>query len=63
MCKRCDSAGGRGAITQIERIAASYKWEKVQPPLRITGLPSKQDLEIIAELGHILAAGVEFGIF
>ncbi|WP_205749389.1 flavodoxin family protein [Desulfopila sp. IMCC35008] len=59
----CAGNDGRGAITQIERIAAGYKWEKVQPPLRITGPPSKQDLAKIEELGHTLAAGVEFGIF
>lgn len=59
----CAGNDGRGAITQIERIAAGYKWEKVQPPLRITGPPSKQDLEKIEELGHTLAAGLEFGIF
>lgn len=59
----CAGNDGRGAIAQIERIAAGYKWEKVQPPLRITGPPSKQDLEKLEELGQTLAAGVDFGIF
>lgn len=59
------SAGndGRGAIMQIERIAAGYKWKKVQEHIRITGTPSEQDLAAVEELGQTLAAGVDFGIF
>ncbi len=59
------SAGndGRGAIRQIERIAAGYKWEKVQEAVRIVGAPTKKDLVVLEELGHALSAGVDFGIF
>jgi flavorubredoxin len=59
----CAGNDGRGAITQIERIAAGYKWKKVQEHLRIIGRPTEKDLMAIEELGHTLAAGVEFGIF
>lgn len=59
------SAGndGRGAITQIERIAAGYKWKKVQEHVRVVGPPGEQDLAALEELGQTLAAGIDFGIF
>jgi flavorubredoxin len=59
------SAGndGRGAIAQIERIAAGYKWKKVQEHIRIVGKPTAEALAEVEEMGHTLAAGVEFGIF
>ena len=59
------SAGndGRGAITQIERIATGYKWKKVQEAIRIVGVPTENDLVAVEDLGHALAAGVDFGIF
>lgn len=59
----CAGNDGRGAIMQIERIAAGYKWQKVQPHFRITGQPSEEDLVQLEELGHALSAGVDFGIF
>ena len=59
------SAGndGRGAIAQIERIAAGYKWKKVQEHLRVVGEPTREDYASLEELGQTLAAGVDFGIF
>lgn len=59
------SAGndGRGAINQIERIAAGYKWKKVQEAIRVVGLPTENDLVAVEDLGHALAAGIDFGIF
>ncbi len=59
------SAGndGRGAISQIERLAAGYKWKKVQEAYRVVGVPTEQDIIKIQDLGHALAAGVDFGIF
>ena len=33
----CAGNDGRGAITQIERIAAGYKWRKVQKHVRVVG--------------------------
>ena len=59
----CAGNDGRGAITQIERIAAGYKWKKVQEHIRVTGTPREQDLAALEELGQTLAAGVDFGIF
>ena len=59
----CAGNDGRGAITQIERIAAGYKWKKVQEHIRIVGVPTKDDLLKLEELGQTLAAGVDFGIF
>ena len=59
----CAGNDGRGAIMQIERIAAGYKWQKVQPHFRITGKPTEQDLVQLEELGHTLSAGIDFGIF
>ena len=59
----CAGNDGRGAIAQIERIAAGYKWQKVQEHLRITGTPSQLQLAQLEELGQTLAAGIDFGIF
>lgn len=59
------SAGndGRGALSQIERIAAGYKWKKVQEHNRTVGPPTEQGLDRLEELGQTLAAGVDYGIF
>jgi flavorubredoxin len=59
----CAGNDGRGAITQIERIAAGYKWQKVLEHVRVVGAPTEKDLAGVEELGQTLAAGVEFGIF
>ena len=59
----CAGNDGRGAITQIERIAAGYRWKKVQEHLRVVAPCSDQDLADLEELGQTLAAGVDFGIF
>nr|WP_240194278.1 NAD(P)H-dependent oxidoreductase [Desulfopila inferna] len=59
----CAGNDGRQAITQIERIAAGYKWNKVQEHLRIVGHPTEKDLGDVEELGQTLAAGLDFGIF
>jgi len=59
----CAGNDGRGAITQIERIVAGYKWRKVLEHIRIVGTPMESDLMAIEDLGHTLAAGLDFGIF
>jgi multimeric flavodoxin WrbA len=59
----CAGNDGRGALTQIERIAAGYKWRQALEHQRIVGEPSKDDLNRIEELGHTMAAGVGMGIF
>lgn len=59
----CAGNDGRGAITQIERLAAGYKWQQVQEHFRVVGAPTEQQLADLEELGQTLAAGVDFGIF
>ena len=59
----CAGNDGRGAIAQIERIAAGYKWDKVQEHVRIVGPPTEKDFVQLEELGQTLSAGVDFGIF
>jgi flavorubredoxin len=59
----CAGNDGRGAIVQIERIAAGYKWKKVQEHIRVVGIPTEQNLADLEELGQTLAAGIDFGIF
>ncbi|MDK9706412.1 MAG: NAD(P)H-dependent oxidoreductase [Desulforhopalus sp.] len=59
----CAGNDGRGALMQIERIAAGYKWKKVQEHIRIVGIPTPKDLLALEELGQTLAAGIDFGIF
>ncbi len=59
----CAGNDGRGALTQIERLAAGYKWQKVQEYRRIVGSPTEQELADLEELGQTLAAGIDFGIF
>jgi flavorubredoxin len=59
----CAGDDGRGALLQIERIAAGYKWKKVQEHIRVVGIPAEKDLADLEELGQTLAAGLDFGIF
>jgi len=59
----CAGNDGRGAIAQIERIVAGYKWRKILEHIRIVGTPSERDLKAIEDLGHTLTAGLDFGIF
>ena len=59
----CAGNDGRGALSNIERIAAGYKWQKVQEHTRVVGTPAEQDLIGLEKLGQTLAAGVDFGIF
>ena len=59
----CAGNDGRGAMSQIERIAAGYKWKKILEHLRVVGAPTEKDLADLEELGQTLAAGLDFGIF
>lgn len=59
----CAGNDGRGAISQIDRIAAGYRWKKVQEHMRIVSPPTEQNLTALEDLGQTLAAGVDFGIF
>ncbi len=59
----CAGNDGRGAIAQIERIAAGFKWRQVQEHFRVVGKPTERNLSTLEELGQTLATGVEMGIF
>ena len=59
----CAGNDGRGAISQIERIAAGYKWRKALEHIRVVGTPQKEDLAHLKEMGQTLGAGLDFGIF
>jgi flavorubredoxin len=45
-----------GAVRAVESIAAGLQWRAVRPPITVTGLPGKSDLEACWELGALLAA-------
>ncbi|MBV2233982.1 MAG: NAD(P)H-dependent oxidoreductase [Sterolibacterium sp.] len=59
------SAGndGRGAVTQIERIATGYGWKAVAEALIVRQKITADDLHQAEELGAALAAGLALGIF
>lgn len=59
------SAGndGRGAVTQIERIATGYGWKRVAEPLIVRKEVTAENLAQAEELGAALAAGAALGIF
>ncbi len=59
------SAGndGTGASNQIERICKGYSFKKVSEPLISRGDVTREDLEKCYELGQLIAAGCEAGIF
>lgn len=59
----CAGNDGRGAITQIERLATGCRWQKVQEHLRVVSPPSREDFKRLEELGQTLAAGIDLGIF
>jgi multimeric flavodoxin WrbA len=59
------SAGndGTGALRAIERIAQGYKFKLVYDPVISRGTLTKDDLVRCRELGSILAAGCQTGIY
>lgn len=63
VCFVCAGNDGRGALAQMERIIAGYKWRQVLEHQRIVGPPTDEDFTRIEELGHTLAAGLDLGIF
>jgi multimeric flavodoxin WrbA len=63
VCFVCAGNDGRGAITQMERIIAGYKWRQALEHLRIVGPPTDEDYARVEELGQTLAAGLDLGIF
>lgn len=59
------SAGnaGEGAVKQIERICLGYQLKKIHSPIIAKGPVTEEVLTCCTELGKILAAGCEEGIF
>lgn len=59
------SAGndGTGALTNIERICLGYQFKKVYDPVVARGMPNEEILKQCEELGQIIAAGCEAGIY
>ena len=59
------SAGndGRGALASIERICLGYPLKKVYEPVISRGEPGDEILAQCEELGKVIAAGCEAGIF
>jgi multimeric flavodoxin WrbA len=47
-----------GAVRAVESIATGLQWRKVQPPVCVTGVPSRTELQACWELGAVLAAEV-----
>jgi multimeric flavodoxin WrbA len=48
-----------GAVRAVEAIAAGLKWERVRPPVCVTGTaPARADLEACWELGAVVAAEI-----
>ncbi|TYK48258.1 flavodoxin family protein [Actinomadura decatromicini] len=45
-----------GALRALESITTGLKWKAVQPPVVVTGEPSREDLEACWELGAVTAA-------
>ena len=59
------SAGndGTGALQHIERICLGYPFKKVYEPVIAKGQITEEVLEKCKELGQIIAAGCEAGIY
>ena len=59
------SAGndGQGALTHIERICKGYQFKKAHQPVISKGPVMREILRECEELGRIMAAGCEAGIF
>jgi NAD(P)H-dependent FMN reductase len=47
-----------GAVRAVESIATGLQWRQVRPPVCVTGVPGRPDLEACWELGALLAAEI-----
>ncbi len=54
---------GQGAKTSVERILTGLKWKSVQPTLVLKGEYQDEFPTRCQELGTLMAAGLESGIF
>jgi multimeric flavodoxin WrbA len=59
------SAGndGQGAVTNIEKICLGFQFKKVQPPIVSKGPLTEAVLRQCEELGRVMGAGCEAGIY
>ena len=59
------SAGndGRGALDHIERICRGFRFKRAQNPVISRGAVTEEILEKCREIGRVMAAGCEAGIF
>lgn len=54
---------GTGTLTSIERITTGLKWSLIQPPLLLQGDYKDDFGEQCTELGMMMAAGLDAGIY
>ena len=54
---------GQGAKTSVERILLGLKWKLIQPPLVLKGDFCDQFVTQCTNLGTIMSAGLESGIY
>ncbi|MDH3689064.1 MAG: flavodoxin family protein [Gammaproteobacteria bacterium] len=54
---------GTGARTSVERIVTGLRWRAVQEPIVMSGVFREEWIEPCEELGMVMAAGLEAGIF
>jgi multimeric flavodoxin WrbA len=54
---------GSGAVRSVQRIAKGYPFIAIQEPLVVVGEIDAQALESAHDLGMLLAAGLESGVF
>ncbi len=47
-----------GALAALDRIVTGLRWKAAQPPLSITGTPTRADLDACWELGAAVSAGL-----
>lgn len=54
---------GSGALSAIRRIAKGYPLREVQPPIVCRGALTEETLARCEELGTLMAAGLELGMY
>jgi multimeric flavodoxin WrbA len=50
-----------GALRDLGRITTGLRWREAQQPVRVSGAPTRADLDACWELGAALAAGLAVG--
>jgi len=54
---------GLGTKTGVEKIITGLRWKPVQPALILQGDYQPQFADQVKELGHLMAAGIDNGIY